>query len=214
MFSVFQKQNLDRNRRYLNIARRADGGIVVSPGGLFSRSFHLTEDELEPYLAWEVRHRKKEMRIGWPIAIVFVLAFLLLEVKYPEYIGFFIIAFVVWISVNGKWAVWSFGARFPDSPPARDGDKWRRFTNLALVRMPRWLCIVAAVLFWWGGWWYGERLVTPMSGYSALGIFRDALYGGLVVIAGTWSAFLTFEHFRFRRQHGRAPSMDDIEPPL
>ena len=214
MSSLFQKQTLDRNRRYLTIARQADGGIVVSPGGVFSRSFHLTEDELEPYLAWEARHHKKQMRIAWLVGIVAILIVLLLTVRYPGYGGVFIIGIGVWVSANNKWAVRSFGARFPDSPRARDGDKWRRFANLMLAGLPWWLCIVGAVLFWWRGWKDLEGLVTPMSGYSALGIFRDVLYGGGSVIVGTFFGFLTFEHFQFRRQHGRAPSMDDIAPPL
>ncbi len=64
------------------------------------------------------------------------------------------------------------------------------------------------------GWAFADQLVTHMSEYSALDIFSYAMIGGLIVNMGAFYAFFTFEHFRFRRRHGRAPSMDDLEPPF
>ena len=218
MFSAFRKKNLDRGWRYLTIARRADGGITVSPGGGFGGSFRLTEDEIEPYLAWDARRRTREMRISWLFVIVVVPMFLLLMYGRPEYSEFALIGIVFLLFINKKWAVRSFGARFPNSPPARDGDKWRRLSNSMMVSMPRWFCILGTIFFWWMAWgWvgrsYAEGSMALTSGYSALGIFRHAVHGGMILTLTAVCSFLTFEHFRFRRRHGRAPSKDDIAPP-
>ncbi len=214
MFTFFRKKNW----RYVTIAPQVDGGIIVSPGWVHGGSFRLTEDEIEPYLAWEARRGKTEARIGWLFAIVAFLILLLSMDWYPMPAMFVLIGLiinvVVMVTAINKWKMRSFAEQFPNFPPARDDNRRRRSTNYTLVGMSRWWCIISTVVLWWAVWGYAARLVTDTSEHSALDILDHILFGGVVLVLAAYGTSLCFEHFRFRRRHGRAPNRDDIASPF
>ena len=213
MFFIFRRGNRDRILRYLTVVRQADGNTIVFPLSFFGPSFCLTENEFESYPAWESQPRKRELLLGWSIGIAFILILILLMLGYPGYLGFLLVGIGVWGGTRRRSMVTrSFRTRFPDAPRVRDGGTLHRLTIAGLVCLPRWLCIFYCVLFWWLVWDVAEKLITNASMYSPLAIVYYALVGGMAFVFAVVSVYLTREHFRFRRRHGRAPSVEDFGP--
>jgi hypothetical protein len=219
MFFKSRRKNRDRRLRYLTVVRRADSSAIVSPGGIivpvgiFGRSYLLSENELESYLAWESQYRKRAFLLSWPIGIVFILILILLMVAAPEYD-----VLILFVGTGGliffivQWATRSFRTRFPDAPRVRDSGKWQRFTLVMLATMPRWFCVFVFIFF-------SVLAVVPLAGAISGSNVFDPMGDVIVTSLGHYSfllylGYLTVEHFRFRRRHGRGPRIEDFGPPI
>jgi hypothetical protein len=215
MFANAMKKNFDQDRRYATIVRQADGRIIVSPKGIFGGSFYLTEDQIESYLAWDSDRFKNTFRFSRTISVFSLLAVIFMLSEFPEYVGLFVVgvcALAYALTKMGRQR--SFDEEFPDSLPTRDRDKLCRAANVRLVRMSPGMCVVGTVFFWWMTWSMVGELVAHIAEYSALNIFNYVLIGGFSLNLAAFSTYLAFEHFRFRRRHGCAPSKDYISPPV
>lgn len=215
MFSMFRRKNRDRMRWFLTVARQADGGAIVSPGSVYGRSYRLADGELDRYVDWVTQYYKRQIRIGIASGIIMYAACLVVFIMYIEQGWLFFICIAVWLLFILQHALRSFETAFPGASRARDPGKWQRKRLTILVLTPRWFCLFIAIFL--------SSYYVPLVIFSA--VWRDTIVDAvgtsnaimlyLMLLALTlFYIYLSVEHFRFRRRHGRAPNIDVLGPPL
>lgn len=220
MASVSSTQKDALRRRFLNVVQQTDGGAIVFPGGFFGRSFRLTKNELVTYFPWESEHHRRSARIQNAVFVMLIAVTIPLIIVLQGDVGSIVSIFVVfavigvWVFVSYQWAIRSFRTRFPDAPLAGDSGKWRRLIRSMLVSCPPWVGVCWGMIAWWVVWTEVERLISNSSRWPPREILVSVPSGIVFVVLGALFVYLTIEHYRFRRRHGRPPNIEDLGPPL
>lgn len=196
------------------MARLKSGGAIVYPVGHLGSGHFLPESDLDPYLDWSSKMAKRGLKLlGWGLVpLIIVCAFLDLHLVDS------VVLMLVWgellVLEQRRFKNKDFSFRFPASQEVKDPQKWRRWglAFLTIMDRPLWLSIGIVVCFF----------ALPLFAIDLNHLRIPPIWGWfdwvehLVLVGSFWlfavvHGFLVVQDLRFRRDHGRRPTHQDVE---
>ena len=205
-----------------NIAPLPEGGGIVYASLFQPEGYRLTKEQFEDYQAWM---EKGASRKSWNRSVILALIGVGLAFFTAHSIGlpsFWITVGAIFLIVcifayQWYWPRHRFLKRFPDAPQARDPNRGKRrlltyMTNpvlsFAFCNFSVAFCVFVLLLILPYEW---ESLVNGTVGTDDI---ANRIFVPLVLIVmAIFYGYLTIQHIRFRRRHGRAPTKADLDDP-
>ena len=208
-------ENSQRLSETANIAPQADGGAIVHRSMFSNKGYRLTRAEFERYLEW-LRGEKKSSERWWPWIGLATLA--LMFAYSPLDHSALGVALVVSVLLLLAFAVWAmrrnsrqFRQLFPDAKRVTDPQRRTR-RLLAYLTNPmysRRRCIrhgIISVLIF--------GILIPYIFVIQTTLFWYIMYITLLCFmfcSSLFFLFMLYQQVLFRRQHGRAPTEEDLK---